>query len=82
MLSKALNQAFSVSVGLTIGGVLLPRLLGEWGYNISYPPLALHLPMYFAASYIVCFITAWPILFLKSAYRRSLKQDAGKSRMD
>ncbi len=70
MLSKALHQAFGVSVGVTIGGVLLPRLLNAEGYDLSYPPLMLHLPMYFAASFVVCFITAWLILFLKSVYRR------------
>lgn len=66
MVKKVFKQALWMSLGVTIGGVLLPRLLNGWRYNDSYPPLALHILVCFFAGCIVCFLTAWLMLFLKS----------------
>ncbi len=66
MVWQALKQAVWISLGVTIGGVLLPRLLSSQLYNDSYPPLALHMLLYFVAGYAVCFLTTWLILFVRS----------------
>lgn len=66
LVGQALKQAIWVSLGVTIGGVLLPRLLNNQLYNDSYPPLALHMLLYLIAGYAICFITTWLILFLRS----------------
>ncbi len=66
MVRQALKQAIWISLGVTIGGVMLPRLLNKQLYNDSYPPLALHMLLYFIAGYVVCFLTSWFILYLRS----------------
>lgn len=68
MIKQAFKRALWVSLGVTIGGVLLPRILFPQRYNATYPPLALHALMYFALGYVVCFLTLWFLSFLKSKY--------------
>ena len=68
MIRQALKRAFGVSLGVTIGGVLLPRLLWTWRYNATFPPLALHVLLYFVGSFVVCFLVTWLVLFLKSKF--------------
>lgn len=56
MVQKALKSAFAVSLGVAIGGTVLPRLLYPLLYNDTYPPLWVHALLNFGAAYLTCFL--------------------------
>jgi len=69
---KALKSAIGVGIGLTIGGVIIPRLwLFPNLYNETYPPIFLHILEYFVMSYIVSFVGFWLIDWAKSKLKNS-----------
>lgn len=65
MIKKALKSAIGISIGLTFGGVVLPRLMFPEFYNHTYPPLLKQILIYFLFSYAVCFLTSLLINWIK-----------------
>ncbi len=67
MVKQSLKAAIGVSAGITIGGVIIPRIfLFPNLYNETFPPVLVHSLMYFAGSYIVSFLVFLLIEWLKS----------------
>lgn len=67
MIKKSLKSAISISIGITIGGVIIPRLFTFKDlYNHTYPPIFVHIIKYLATTYIVCFIILLLIGWIKS----------------
>ncbi len=56
MVKRALKSAIGVSLGVAIGGTVLPRLLRPWFYNNTYPPLWIHALLNFSFAYAACFL--------------------------
>lgn len=57
MIKKALKSAVGISIGIVIGGVIIPRLFTNKNlYNDTYPSILVHSIMYFVVSYIACFL--------------------------
>ena len=59
---RAIKNAFGVSVGVTIGGTLLPRLLHPENYE-SAPPLFEHLWQNFSVVFVVIF-AIWVLVYI------------------
>jgi len=66
MIKKALKSAIGISIGTTIGGVILPRILFSELYNNTYPPILEQVPMYFVISYGACFFVQLLIEWIKN----------------
>jgi hypothetical protein len=57
MVKRSLKAAIGVSVGITIGGIIIPRVfMFPHLYNDTYPPILVHSIMYFVVSYVACFL--------------------------
>ncbi|HCJ56283.1 MAG: hypothetical protein VB122_09045 [Erysipelotrichales bacterium] len=69
MVKRALKSAIGVSIGTTIGGVVLPRILFFELYNNTYPPILEQTLLYFIISYVVCFFVALLIEWIKNKMR-------------
>ena len=67
MIKKALKSAVGISIGITIGGVIIPRLfMFKNLYNETYPPVFVHSMIYFVGSYMVCFLFFILLEWIKS----------------
>ena len=66
MLKRALKFAIGPSVGITLGGVIIPRIMFPNLYNETYPPILLQAGLYFAVGYIVSFLVSMFIEWIKS----------------
>lgn len=67
MIKRALKSAVGISIGITIGGVIIPRVFTFKNlYNDTYPSIYIHGIMYFIGSYIVCFLFSLLIEWIKS----------------
>ena len=67
MINRSLKAAIGVSVGITIGGIIIPRLfLFPELYNETFPSIIVHSMMYFIGSYIVSFLFFLLIEWIKS----------------
>jgi len=70
MIKRALKFAIGPSVGITIGGVIIPRIIFSNLYNKTYPPIFVQASFYFVVGYIVSFlvylIIEWFKLKMKS----------------
>ena len=51
MIKKAAKQAIGVSIGCTLGGAVLPRLLMPQNYNDTWPTLWWHAVTVFVVCY-------------------------------
>ncbi len=69
MIKRALKSAIGVSVGLTIGGVFLPRILFSERYNDTYPPIEVQTLQYLLVSYIVCFLVSLLIEWIRTKFK-------------
>lgn len=63
---EIIKSAIGVSIGTTIGGVVLPRILFSEFYNNTYPPIIKQSLMYFVISYTVCFLVSLLIAWIKN----------------
>jgi len=66
MLNRALKFAMGPSIGITLGGIIIPRIMFSNLYNKTYPPILLHAGLYFAAAYAVSFLVFLLIEWIKS----------------
>lgn len=66
MVKKALKSAIGVSIGVTAGSVVLPRILFSERYNNTYPPILEQTLLYLAVSYGVCFFVYLLIEWIKT----------------
>jgi hypothetical protein len=66
MLKRALKFAIGPSVGITLGGIIIPRDMFPNLYNETYPPILLQAGLYFAVGYIASFLVSLPIEWIKS----------------
>lgn len=65
MLKRALKFAIGPSVGITLGGVIIPRIMFPNLYNETYPPILLQAGIYFVVGYIVSFLVSLLIEWIK-----------------
>ncbi|HHV17918.1 MAG TPA: hypothetical protein GXZ27_03575 [Thermoanaerobacterales bacterium] len=66
MLKRALKFAIGPSVGITLGGVIIPRIMFPNLYNETYPPILLQASLYFAIGYIASFLVSLFIEWVNS----------------
>ena len=62
IVAKAIKNAFGVSVGVTVGGTLLPRLLHPENYE-NAPELLDHLWQNFSVVFVVIF-AIWVFVYI------------------
>ncbi len=65
MLKRALKFAIGPSIGITIGGIIIPRIMFSNLYNKTYPPIIVHAGLYFIVGYIVSFLVSLLIEWVK-----------------
>lgn len=65
MFRRALKFAIGPSVGITIGGVIIPRIMFSNLYNETYPPIFVQAGLYFVVGYIVSFLVSLLIEWMK-----------------
>ena len=65
MLKRALKFAIGPSVGITLGGIIIPRIMFPNLYNETYPPILLQAGLYFVVGYIVSFLVSLLIEWIK-----------------
>jgi len=70
-LSRALKFAIGPSLGLTIGGIIIPRIMFANRYNQTYPPMLVHAGLYFVTGYIVSCVIFLFIEWVKSKMERN-----------
>lgn len=66
MLKRALKFAIGPSVGITIGGIIIPRIMFSNLYNETYPPILVQACLYFVVGYAVSFLVSLLIEWVKS----------------
>lgn len=72
MVKRSLKAAIGVSAGMTIGGIIIPRIfLFPKLYNETFPPILVHSIMFFVGSYIVSFLFFLLIEWIKSKLKHS-----------
>jgi len=71
MLKRALKFAIGPSVGITIGGIIIPRIMFSNLYNETYPPILVQAGLYFVAGYIVSFLVSLLIEWIKLKLEKS-----------
>lgn len=58
MLRRALKFAIGPSVGITLGGLIIPRIVFPNQYNETYPPILEYAGLYFVVGYMVSFLVS------------------------
>lgn len=66
MVKRALKFAIGPSIGITIGSIIIPRIMFSNLYNETYPPILVQACLYFVVGYIVCFLVSLFIEWIKS----------------
>lgn len=70
MIKRSLKAAIGVSIGIVIGGVIIPRLfLFPYLYNETFPSIFMHSIIYFGGSYIVSFLIFLFIEWIKLKFK-------------
>jgi hypothetical protein len=64
VLKRALKFAFGPSIGVTIGGVIIPRIM--FSNNEVYPPIFIHASVYFICGYIMSFLISLLFEWIRS----------------
>lgn len=65
MTKKALRTAIGVSIGVVIGGTLIPRLTHPERYNDTYPAILVQALLYLVVSFAGGFLAALLIEFAR-----------------
>lgn len=65
MIKRALKSAIGPSVGIMIGGTIIPRTVFSHLYNDTYPPLLVHAGLSLILGYAVCFLVCLFIEWIK-----------------
>lgn len=65
MLKRALKFAIGPSLGITIGSIIIPRIMFSNLYNETYPPILEQVGLYFVVGYIVSFLVFLLIEWIK-----------------
>lgn len=58
--------AIGPSAGITIGGVIIPRIMFSHLYNETYPPVFVQIGLYFVVGYIASFLVSLLIKWIKA----------------
>lgn len=66
MFKRSLKFAIVPSLGVTIGGVIIPRIVFSNLYTETYPPIFVHTGLYFVVGYITSFLISLFIEWIKS----------------
>ncbi len=66
MIRRALKFAIGPSIGITLGGILIPRIMFSNLYNDTYPPIIEQAILYLVVGYLVSFLVFLFIEWLKS----------------
>lgn len=66
MFKGSLKFAIGPSLGIALGGVIIPRLMKPYLYNETYPPILVHATMYLIGGYIVSVLVFMIIGWTKS----------------
>ena len=56
MFKKNLGSALGISLGITLGGVIIPRIYFTPQAFTTYPPLLHHILLYFTTTFLASFI--------------------------
>ncbi|EHQ91023.1 hypothetical protein DesyoDRAFT_4055 [Desulfosporosinus youngiae DSM 17734] len=70
MFKRALKFAIGPSIGITIGGILIPRIMFSNLYNETYPSILLHASLYFVVGYIVSLLVFLLIEWVKPKIKK------------
>ena len=65
MFKRALKFAIGPSIGITLGGIIIPRIMFPNLYNETYPPILVQAGLYFVVGYIVSFLVSLFIEWIK-----------------
>ena len=57
MIKQSLKFAIWPSLGVMVGGVIIPRFTRPQLYNETYPTIFIQVAIYLGVGYIVCFLT-------------------------
>lgn len=68
MLKRALKFAIGPSIGVTLGGIIIPRIMSPNLYNETYPPILVQAALYFIIAYIISFLVSFFIEWTKSKF--------------
>jgi hypothetical protein len=66
MIKKSLKSAIGVSIGVTIGGCVLPRIFFSNLHNDTWPPIWQQAVLYFVIGYVASFLVYLVINWIKS----------------
>lgn len=66
MLKRAFKFAIGPSLGITLGGIIITRIMFSNLYNETYPPILVQAGLYFVVGYIICFLVSLFIEWIKS----------------
>ncbi len=66
MLKRALKFAIGPSLGITLGSVIIPRIIFPHLYNKTYPPILLQAGLNFVVIYIASSLVSLLIEWIKS----------------
>lgn len=66
MFKRALKFAIGPSIGITLGGIIIPRIMFPNLYNETYPPILVQAGLYFVVGYIVSLLVSLLIEWIKS----------------
>lgn len=66
MLKRSLKFAIRPSLGVTLGGIIIPRITWPHLYNETYPPILVHAGICFIVVYIVFFLISLIFDWVKS----------------
>lgn len=69
VIKRALKSAIGPSIGVVIGGTVLPRTVFPHRYNDTYPPLLAHAGLSLAVMYAVCFLVCLFIEWVKPSFQ-------------
>lgn len=65
IIKRSLKFAIGPSVGVTIGGIIIPRIMFSNLYNETYPPIFVQACLYFVVGYIASFLVSLLIEWIK-----------------
>lgn len=70
MIKKSLTMAVGISIGLALGGCILPRLFSPNMYNSTWPAVWKQAVLYMAVGFIVSFVVSLAINWCTKKFKK------------
>ncbi|MDF2596541.1 MAG: hypothetical protein K0R69_2882 [Clostridia bacterium] len=70
MVKKSLKSAVGTSIGVTLGGCILPRLFFRNLYNNTFPPIWKQVIFYLIVGYMTSFLVFFIINWVKAKQQK------------